>query len=56
MKNEKFLFNIQKKCGDIANKILNAANDAEQTFKCKWRKDIGLNTAHYFVMKKPNKK
>ena len=33
MKNEKFLPDIQTKCGDIANKILNAAIDAEQTFK-----------------------
>ena len=36
MKNEKFLLDIQTKCGDIANKILNVAIDAEKTFKCKW--------------------
>ena len=30
MKND----NIQTKCGDIANEILNAAIDAQQTFKC----------------------
>ena len=35
MKNEKFLLDIQTKC-DIANEILNAAIDAEQTFKYKW--------------------
>ena len=36
MKNEKFLLDIQTKCGDIANKIFNAAIDAERTFKRKW--------------------
>ena len=36
MKNEKFLFDIQTKCSDIANEILNAAIDAERTSKCKW--------------------
>ena len=36
MKNEKVLLNIQTKWADIANEILNAAIDAEQTFKCKW--------------------
>ena len=36
MKNEKFLLDIQTKCGDITNEILNAAIDAERTFKCKW--------------------
>ena len=36
MKNEKFLLDIQTKCGNITNKILNAAIDAERTFKCKW--------------------
>ena len=30
MKNEKFLLDIQTKCGDIANEILNAAIDAER--------------------------
>ena len=35
MKNENFLLDIQTKCGDIANKILNAVIDAEQTFECK---------------------
>ena len=38
LKNEKFLLDIQTKCNNIANKILNAAIDAEQTFKCKWPK------------------
>ena len=38
MKNEKVLLNIQTKWTDIANEILNAAIDAEQTFKCKWPK------------------
>ena len=36
MKNEKFLLDIQTKCGDIANEILDAAIDAERTFKYKW--------------------
>ena len=36
MKSEKFLLDIQTKCGNIANKILNAAIEIEQTFKCKW--------------------
>ena len=36
MKNEKFLLDIQTKCGNIANKILNVAIDTERTFKCKW--------------------
>ena len=36
MKNEQFLLNIPTKCGDIVNEMLNAAIDAEQTFKCKW--------------------
>ena len=36
MKNEKFLLDIQIKCGDIANEILNAATDAERMFRCKW--------------------
>ena len=36
MKNEKFLLDIQTKSGDIVNEILNAAIDAEQTFRCKW--------------------
>ena len=38
MKNEKFLFDIQAKCGNIANELLNAAIDVERTFKCKWAK------------------
>ena len=38
LKNEKFLLDIQTKRDDIANKILNAAIDAERTFKCKWPK------------------
>ena len=36
MKNEQFLPDIPTKCGDIVNEMLNAAIDAEQTFKCKW--------------------
>ena len=36
MKNEKFLLDIQTKSGDIADQILNAAIDAEQTSRCKW--------------------
>ena len=38
LKNEKFFLDIQTKCGDIANEILNAAIDAAGTFKCKWPK------------------
>ena len=38
MKNEILLRGIQTKCGDITNEILDAAIDAEQTFKCKWPK------------------
>ena len=33
------MLDIQTKCGDIANQLLNAAIDAERTFKCKWPKD-----------------
>ena len=44
MKNEKFLLEIQKKCGDIANKIPNAATDAERTFKCKWPKILKIKS------------
>ena len=40
MKNEKVLLNIQTKWANIANEILNAAIDAEQTFKCKWPYDV----------------
>ena len=36
LKNEKFLLDAQRKCGDIANEIPNAAIDDEQTFKCNW--------------------
>ena len=36
MKHEKFLLDIQTKCGDIANEIQNATIDAERIFKCKW--------------------
>ena len=36
MKSEKFLLDIQTKCVDIANKILNLAIDTERTLKCKW--------------------
>ena len=43
MKNEKFLLDIQTKCGDIANEILNEAIDAEQTLKCKWPKVHRMN-------------
>ena len=34
MKKEKFLLDIQTKCGDVANEILNVSIDDEQTFKC----------------------
>ena len=36
MENEKFLLDIKTQCGDIANEILNAAIETEETFKCKW--------------------
>ena len=36
MENEKFLLDIQKKCNDIANEIVNVVIDVERTFKCKW--------------------
>ena len=36
MKNEKFLLDIQTKRRDFTNKILNAAIDAELSFKFKW--------------------
>ena len=50
MKNEKFLLYIQTKCSDIANKILNVAIDAEQTFKCKWPKGVLIDLhVHNFV-------
>ena len=39
MKNEKFLLDIQAKCGDIANEIPNVAIDTERTFRCKWPYD-----------------
>ena len=35
MKNEKFLLDIQTKCGNITNEIRNVVIDAEQTSKCK---------------------
>ena len=41
-KMKKFLLHIQTKCGDIANEILNAAIDAERTFKWKWPKGANL--------------
>ena len=31
---------MSTKCGDITNKNLNAATDAERTLKCKWPKGI----------------
>ena len=31
---------MSTKCGDITNKNLNAAIDAERTLKCKWPKGI----------------
>ena len=40
MKKEKFLLDIQTKCGDISNEILYATIDAERTFKCKWPKPL----------------
>ena len=36
MKNKKFSLEIQTKYGNITNEILNAAIEAELTFKCKW--------------------
>ena len=36
MKNKKFWLEIQTKYGNITNEILNAALDADLTFKCKW--------------------
>ena len=42
LKNEKFSLDIQTKCSNITNKILNVAIDAEQTFKCKWPKLVKL--------------
>ena len=41
-KMKKFLLHIQTKCGDTANEILNAAIDAERTFKWKWPKGANL--------------
>ena len=40
MKNEKFLLDIQTKCGVFANEILYATINAERTFECKWPKHI----------------
>ena len=42
MKNEKFLLNIQTKCGDIANEILNAAIDAARTLNASGLRRIYL--------------
>ena len=39
IENEEFLLDIQTKCGDITNQILNAVTDTERTFKCKWPRD-----------------
>ena len=36
IKNFTFSYYIQKKCGDITNKIPNAAHDNEQTFTYRW--------------------
>ena len=33
---EKFLLDIQTKCDDIPNEIVNVAVDTEQTFRCNW--------------------
>ena len=35
LKNEKFLPDIETKCGDITTEILNAVVHAKRTFKCK---------------------
>ena len=40
MKNEKFLLDIQPKCGDIANEILNAVIHVERPFECKWNRIV----------------
>ena len=44
MKNEKLLLDIQTKCGDIADEILNTAIDAERAFKCKWPYEQNFTT------------
>ena len=36
MKQEKLLLDIQTKCSNIANEILNEAIDTKRTFTCKW--------------------
>ena len=47
MKNEKFVFDIKTKCGDVTNEILcNAAIDAKPTFKCK-QPYIVLNSPYF---------
>ena len=51
MKNEKFLLDIQTKCDDIANEFLNAAIDAERTFKCKWPNTWWLQKGHTYLNK-----
>ena len=49
MKNEKFLLDIQTKCGVIASEVLNAAIDAERTFKCEWpNKNIRFDKKNQF--------
>ena len=39
IRNLLFLYCIQAKCGDIADKNPNAADDDERTFNCRWSKD-----------------
>ena len=41
IKNFTFSYHIQKKCGDIANKIPNAADDDERTFTYRWPNSYG---------------
>ena len=50
-KNEKFLLDIHTKCGNITNKILNAAIDAERTFKCKWPYHVMITVTGDFSKK-----
>ena len=47
MKNEKFLLDIQTKCGNTPNEILNVAIDTERTFKCKWPYLISISLSFY---------
>ena len=50
-KNEKLLLDIHTKCDNITNEILNAAIDAEQTFKCKWPYHVMITVTGGFSKK-----